>query len=217
MTNEMLNEGSSIRVARPRTYAPVGTSAGILGFVFLSVGIPLTSALCASPWVHDGFGLIVDSFLYAVLGAVAVSAVLVAGLRSHAYWNVCYFFGVGAIMLAAYPLAVAIGLAVPLGLIHTTDRDLQFANTMGLLFMAALAPFWYLLLRALRLRYWQPWTRPEQWETGDEQASPLAVAVTSTLSPAMNRHFAKKTARTSNDTAANPPEAGPQDRRDRRH
>ena len=118
-----------------------------------------------------------SSFLYSFLGSIAVSGVLVAGPRSHAYWNVCYFFGVGAIMLAAYPTALGIGLAVPLGLIRAADRDLVFANAVGLVFMAALAPFWYLLLRALCLRYWQPWSRPEQWEIGNEQASLRTTAI----------------------------------------
>ena len=37
--------------------------------------------------------------------------------------------------------------------------------------LLVLVPFLPLLIRALRLRYWQPWTTPREWEKGDEQIS----------------------------------------------
>ena len=66
------------------------------------------------------------------------------------------------------PLALA---AVGVALVTTVGRwppQVYLLEFYGPCLLVAGA-FWPLLIRALRLRYWQPWTSPDQWETGDER------------------------------------------------
>ena len=52
----------------------------------------------------------------------------------------------------------------------------------GAIDLVILAPFAWFLLRALRLKYWQPGSLPAEWEPGDE--TPPAWA----LSPSRTRN-----------------------------
>lgn len=90
------------------------------------------------------------------------------GLYRRRYWYIRYMFSTGALLLLAFLAGASIGLAVLLRLVPLQHPDLHFISIINIIMWLVLAPFAWLLLRMLRLRYWQPWTRPDEWEPGDE-------------------------------------------------
>lgn len=79
------------------------------------------------------------------------------------------------LLSTAAPFIVLAGLAILVCLVPVLHPDLRFASVVNLVFWVLLAPFAWLLLRMLRLRYWQPWTGPEDWESGNEAPPRLGM------------------------------------------
>lgn len=152
---------------RPSGLAPKGTSWGLGLISVFAPGVPALTALAVSPWLR-GEG---DTGLAVALACVGIWAViaipLVVGFKLRRYWGVVLYFTVGAFSAIALPCAVTL-LAV-LILATTNHRPAQFFYVWFGLGLVAMLPFWPLLIRALRLKYWQPWTHPHQWEQGDER------------------------------------------------
>ena len=153
---------------RPPGLAPKGTSWGLALGVFYAAFVPMLTALCLSPWFAGGVitGLSIALLIVPVWAIVAIPTII--GFKSRRYWGVVAFFCVGAFSAVALPLALA---AVGLALVTTVGRwppQVYLLEFYGPCLLVAGA-FWPLLIRALRLRYWQPWTTPDQWETGDER------------------------------------------------
>ncbi len=153
---------------RPAGYAPRGTSLGFVGLVALAAGVPFTALECAAPYTTGGFDRWLNSVPYVVGLALLPMVVLIAGLRSHRFWTVCLFYYLGQLLLIAYALTVLFALAALAGLFPLRDPDIKVMNVVGLVILVCLAPFAWFLRRALRLRYWQPSSTPDQWEAGDE-------------------------------------------------
>ena len=104
-----------------------------------------------------------------VLGFAFVLVLIMAfGLHRRQYWYICYLFAMSTLLLVGYLLGVLASLAALLRLLPLRDPDLHVMSVVSMVFWLVLAPFAWLLLRMLRLRYWQPWTRPDEWEPGDE-------------------------------------------------
>lgn len=165
-------------LARPRTYAPKGTSLGIVGFLITSVAIPPTLASIAAPYLPHG----TDWFGLSLFAGAALSMLLflplVAALYSRKYWGICYFFTAGCLLIVCYFAVVVAALACKLGLVPPGDPEQALASTTGMVFLLVTLPAPLLLARALSLRYWQPWTAAATWEPGDERAPAWAAAVT---------------------------------------
>ena len=160
---------------RPPGLAPKGTSWGFgLGVCYAFLA-PTLAVLCLSVWMKGG---VVSGLTFAMAFLplyLVVMVVEVIGFKSRRYWGVWAYFCVGVFSAVALPVAlvlVAAMLVLTLG--HWPELVvLVWVYGAGLLVMAL---FWPLLIRGLRLRYWQPWTTPDQWETGDERMAGWAYA-----------------------------------------
>ena len=113
-----------------------------------------------------------DVWLWSILPTIGFAMVLVivmaVGLHRRHLWFVRYVFVTGSLLLAGYGLGLLLSLAVLLRLVPTRSADLQFMSVVNIVFWSAQGLFAWLLLRMLRLNYWQPWSKPESWEAGDE-------------------------------------------------
>lgn len=152
---------------RPSGLAPKGTSMGLGLMTVFAPGIPALTAMSVCPWLpgEGDTGLAIG---FTCIGIWAVISIpLVIGARLRRFWGVVLYFYVGAFCVVALPVALA-SLAI-LILSTTHDRPPTFFYMWFGVGLIPMVPFWPLLIRALRLKYWQPWTRPEEWETGDER------------------------------------------------
>ncbi len=102
--------------------------------------------------------------------------VLTAAACTHRYWTVQVIFAAGNALLLAYPPALAFALAAALGLVPARDKSLSAMGIVGLVFLLALAPAAWALLRTLRLRYWQPGAPASAWEPGSETPPAWALS-----------------------------------------
>ena len=160
---------------RPLGYAPSGTSYGLVGWMALAV-VPYIDLTCAAPVIPGGFNLLLSSIPYVLVFGLLPLFVLIAGLRSHRYWVTCYFFYFGAFLLGLYALSVPAAVAILLGAFPILDKGLRVLSVVGVIFLLIEAlPAWF-LLRALRLKYWQPGSLPSEWEPGNEKPPAWALS-----------------------------------------
>lgn len=152
---------------RPPGLAPKGTSMGLALMSVFAPGIPAFTAMSVGPWL-PGDGETGLALAFACIGVWAVICVpLILGFKLRRHWGVVLYFYVGAFCVVALPVALAI-LAI-LIVSTTHDRPPTFFYMWFGAGLIPMVPFWPFLIRALRLKYWQPWTRPDEWETGDER------------------------------------------------
>ena len=130
---------------------------------------PAAGVLMGAEWLPLSLeGLLGSMFASPLVGGVLFVG-LALGFSGRRYWGVCAFFGLGALSLALMLVDALVGLSAPLGWAHRAHTDYVGFVYMGwVAWLACLVMAWP-LMRALRLHYWQPWTRPEQWEVGDER------------------------------------------------
>ena len=151
---------------RPGGLPPRGSRYGLLGLVGVGMvtammgGLALY-ALCGElplpdPWLLGLF-----------LGWVALLLGSFIGLTYRRFWGICLGWGQGVVVAAVYPVALAASILVPLGLV-VVDAERQFLAWYALVWLGAVAPLWWCLVRMLRLRFWQPWRQRDEWEKGDE-------------------------------------------------
>ena len=165
-------------LARPRTYAPKGTSLGIVGFLLTSAVIPPSLASVVSPFLSRATDLVGWSVLAGGAFSMLLFIPLVAALASRKYWGVCYFFVAGCSLIVCYLAVVLTSLVCKFALSPHADARGAYTGTTGLIFLLIALPAPMLLARALALKYWQPWTTPDMWEAGDERAPAWAAAAT---------------------------------------
>lgn len=156
---------------RPLGPAPVGTSFGLAAVAALGPMTPIAFLLAVAPWSPDMAATTVGGAMASMFVWIAIFIPLVIGFKAQRYWGVIVFFATGVWCLAALPAALTTTAILLLatrrhapGLVSLT----WFGFALLALMMITLWPW---LLRALRLRYWQPWTRSEAWETGAERAA----------------------------------------------
>lgn len=129
-------------------------------------GIPGFTAMAAAPWLFGGAesGLPIAGSAVGLWMIVAIP--LVFGMKSRRYWGVMLYFYTGLFCAISLPISLILLATLYLSTLHHQPPDYYFIIFgVGLV---AMVPFWPLLVRALRLKYWQPWTRPNEWEVGDE-------------------------------------------------
>lgn len=152
---------------RPPGIAPKGTSWGIGLMSVYAPGVPALTAMAVSPWLPGG----ADTGLAVALAAVGVWAViaipLIIGFKLRRYWGIVLYFYVGVFCVVALPAVIVILAGLILATAH--HRPTEFYDVWFGLGLVAMVPFWPRLIRALRLKYWQPWTRPDEWEAGGER------------------------------------------------
>ncbi len=175
-------------LTRPPGYAPRGTSIGLAGFVLLSVGVPFGTLQSLVPVLARGLDIWLNSAL-PVVGFSSVLGVIIAlGLHKRRFWFVCFWFTTSSLLLAGYAIGLPIGLAVFFRLVPMQHPEYHILCVVNLIMWVVLTPFAWLLLRMLRLHYWQPWTRPETWEPGDETPPRWPSSSSRPASPPPSRH-----------------------------
>ena len=152
---------------RPPGYAPRGTSLGLVGCVMLTLS-PFVATSSLIPVLKNGVDLFLGTMLPNFAICVPLALVIGLGLHKRRLWFIRFFFAWGATGLACYAAGLLLGLAVLFRLIPEAHPEWRFAlivTFLGWLY-STLCAYW--VFRMLRLRYWQPWTNPDQWEPGDE-------------------------------------------------
>lgn len=155
------------RLQRPPGYAPRGTSLGLLGCAALTLS-PFLTTTSLIPVLHDGLGLYLGALLPNLAICVPLVLAMAIGLHGRQLWYVRFLFGWGATGLACYAVGLLIALAVLFRLVPEAHPELRFALIIAMIGWLCFTFCAYWVGRMLRLRYWQPWTRPEEWEPGDE-------------------------------------------------
>ena len=158
----------SASVTRPPGYAPRGTSLGLAGFILLSAGVPFGTLQSLVPVLAHGIDIWLNSALPVFGFSTALGIVIALGFHKRRYWFVCFWFIMSSLLLVGYIIGLPIGLAVFLRLVPMRHPEYHILGVVNMIMWTVQAPFAWLLLRMLRLRYWQPWTNPESWEPGDE-------------------------------------------------
>ena len=155
------------RQDRPPGLAPSGTAWGFGVMMLYWEAIPAFTLLALTPFAADFMALFIAALSCTVLSLFVLIPVII-GFKGRRYWGVVAYFCCGAIAAAMPPIALlTIGTALLLSIGHPPALiGLTFCFALPILIMAAL---WPRLLRALRLKYWQPWTEPREWESGDER------------------------------------------------
>ncbi len=152
---------------------------GLAGFIFLSAGAPLFISQSLVPVFANGIHTWALSVPPIVVVSLMLCTAVISGFHKRHYWLICYWFTTSALLLALYVVGVLLGLVMFFRLVPLRHPDYHFINVVNLIMWTLLAPFAWCLLRLVRLRYWQPWTRPESWEPGDETAPRWAPSVLS--------------------------------------
>ncbi len=171
---------------RPAGLAPKGTSWGFaLGIVYAAF-TPMLTAMCLSPWLKGGVvtGLSIALIILPIWAVVAIPMII--GFKSRRYWGVWMYFCVGVFSAATLPLAlILVGAMLILTAGHWPELVvLVWFYGAGLLVMAL---FWPMLIAGLRLRYWQPWTPADQWESGDERIAGWAYKAAGATPPVASK------------------------------
>lgn len=152
---------------RPPGYAPRGTMMAIVGLPILTLS-PFLTALSLAPVLRNGLEVWLDTMLPNLALCVPLVLTMALGLHKRRLWYVATMFVWGAASLVSYIVGLLIGLAVLFRLLPEVHPELRFLLIVNMLGWLAFTFCAYWTLRMLRLRYWQPWTRPTQWEPGDE-------------------------------------------------
>jgi hypothetical protein len=157
--------------------APRRTGLGFLSFVLLACLLPLAISMAIGEWSPRGAEAWLDRLWWNfLLSAMIYLPPLLGWAGWRSYWAICWFWIGGVILLAAYLPCLAIAAAVPLGWRRIGVPDEKVLAYYALALVLLCLPACWGLFRMLTLRYFQPWTRPDQWESGDYRAPGWAMA-----------------------------------------
>jgi hypothetical protein len=154
---------------------PIGSAQGLLAICALTALVPFLVIQSLVPALKNGLDLWIGSFL-PVIGAGAAAAIVVAaGVYRLQKWLVGFVFGYGCFVLASFVIGVCLALTLASGLIPDTSHNLHFVHFVNIIEWVIFSPLAWLLLRTLRLRYWQPWTDPADWEPPEQFGQPRSL------------------------------------------
>ncbi len=156
-------------LTRPPGYAPKGTSAGLFSFAMLAACIPFAITQSLVPVIRDGLDVWLGSILPTLALAMVLVITMALGMHKRHLWFVRYIFFVSCTLLIGYALGLLLSIAVLTDIVPSRSRELHFVSVVNIIFWLVQTLFVWLLSRMLRLHYWQPWTQPDAWETGNER------------------------------------------------
>ena len=152
------------RSARPAGNVPKGSFYGLAALGMLPGVIPFLIIQSLVPFMKNGIDFWLDS-IWPVLGASGVAGtIMAAGIARRQSWYIWFIFGLGSLLVAAYIIGLGLGVVLLLGFVPGKMPDLGFINIVNIIDWLVISPLAWLLLRTLRLHYWQPWSTPDQWE-----------------------------------------------------
>ncbi len=142
----------------------------------MTAGIPLAVILVAQPLLLAGENILIAMLPWIVGVAFTLMVTLIAGFRARRFWTICLFYYIGVALLASYGAALVFAAVVAAKLFPLKDSGACPVAIWGLIFTVLQFPFAWWLWGALRLRYWQPGSHPDQWEAGDETPPAWALS-----------------------------------------
>ena len=178
----MTVETSRSPLDRPLGLAPKGTSWGVgLGLTYAAFA-PMLAVMCLSPWLPGG--VVTGLSIAMPLGLVWMFAAIpvIIGFKSRRHWGVVAFFSICTFSAIAVPAALVIVAGVLLATLGRWPAQV-FLVWFYAPWLLVMTLFWPLLVRTLRLKYWQPWTTPDQWETTQERAASWVYKAAGAKSP----------------------------------
>jgi len=146
---------------------PAWAMHALMLFGMLAMFLPLGTAIAISTWSqrlndvwldHMGWSFLLSGLIFFVP--------LIIWSRRRSYWTICWYWFGSLIMLCAYLPCLAIAAAVPLGWRESGVPNGEVEAVLGLIFVLVCLPLCWGPYRLLTLRYFQPWTTPDQWEPG---------------------------------------------------
>lgn len=150
--------------AGPSGIMPQGSAYGLAALGILPGVVPFLVMQSLVPVLKHGMDMWLGSLL-PVIGVSVVAATIIAfGLPGRRPWYIRFMFTLGWVILAGYTAGFGFGLLVLLGIIAKASPDLGFFNVVNIIAWVIVSPLAWLVLRMLRLRYWQPWTTAGEWE-----------------------------------------------------
>jgi hypothetical protein len=170
---------------RPLAPAPWGTGGGFLSFVLLACLLPLATSMAIGEWSPRGADAWLDRIGWTYLLSAMIVLPPLVGWLWRRYWAICWFWIGSLILLSVYLPCLAIAAAVPLGWRRIGVPDEMVLADYALALALLGLPTCWGLLRLLTLRYFQPWTRPDQWESGEYRPPRWADAIVRVTHPAL--------------------------------
>jgi len=170
---------------RPQAPAPPGTGGGLLSFVLLACLLPLATSMAIGEWSPRGVDAWLDRIGWIFLLSLMIVVPPFVGWPGRRYWAICWFWIGGLILLSVYLPCLAIAAAVPLGWGRVGGPDEMVLAYYALALVLLCSPACWGLLRLLTLRYFQPWTRPDQWESEQSRTPGWAMAIIRFTHPAL--------------------------------
>jgi hypothetical protein len=170
---------------RPLAPVPRGTGGGFLSFVLLACLLPLATSMAIGEWSPRGADAWLDRIGWTFLLSAMIFLPPFLGWIGRRYWAICWFWIGGLILLSVYPPCLVIAAAVPLGWRGIGVPDEMVLADYALALVLLCLPACWGLFRLLTLRYFQPWTRPDQWESAPYRTPEWAMALLRLMRPAV--------------------------------
>ncbi len=153
--------------ARPPGQLPKGSPFGLMALGILSGVIPFLVLQSLVPVLKNGTDIWLDSLLPDVAASAVVGAVMAFGLARRRAAYIRFVNTLGWFLLLAYAAGLLAGIAILAGMVAEQSPSLSFISVVNIVLWALVSPLAWFLLRLVRLRYWQPGTRAEDWEAPD--------------------------------------------------
>ena len=171
------------RLDRPGGDPPRGSRWGTVALLLLGVIVPMMGGLVVGVR-RPGAITLASWLLLPFFGWVFLLVAAMTGMVKRWFWGVCLSWTLGVLVAASYLAALTAAIDVPFGLV-AANADRRFLGWYAFGWLLAASPLWFLLVRLLRLRFWQPWRRPDEWERGDEPPPAWALSVLNVTRPGM--------------------------------
>ena len=159
----------------PLAAFPKGSAQGLIAAAMLTGLVPFFILQALTPVLPDGMETWLSSIIPSMLAPGLLVGVMLFGIfKGRKNWYRAFAFAHGCLVLLAYAFGALLGIALFAGVIPDRDPSLSFMHPVNLVCWLVIAWLPWLLWRMLRMRFWQPWTTPDQWE------QPAAVGAPST-------------------------------------
>ncbi len=128
-----------------------------------------------APVIKDGLDIWLNSLLPVFGAGCFISVITAIGIYRRTNWYIGFVFSYGCLLLAAYICGLCLGVAILLRLVAPLSPELHFLSYVNVIEWLMTALIAWLLLRTLRLAYWQPWTSQQEWEQAEKLGPPRTL------------------------------------------
>lgn len=161
--------------AGPSGGMPQGSAHGLAALGILPGLVPFLVLQSLVPVLRNGMDVWLGSLLPVIGISVVAAAIIAFGLAARRRWYIRLIFTLGWVILAGYAAGVGLDILVLLGVVPKNSPDLGFFNVVNIIAWMVVSPLAWLVLRLLRLRYWQPGTTAAEWERPESVPHPRTL------------------------------------------